>query len=115
MSYKLGLLLSMVFLMSVLLLVGDMTNLALVKNGLDSVALTISYRIAMDGYLSKQCETLASTYSAKVAYEEGELSTHRIGDTVRFVVYRDYSPLILSKDTLTVAVHRSAVVGYYQR
>lgn len=115
MSYKLGLLLSMVFLMSVLLLIGDMTNLALLKNGLDSVALTISYRIAQDGYLSPACEELAGKYSANVAYEEGEIASHRIGDTVRFVVTREYAPLILSREPMTVAVHRSAVVGYYQR
>ena len=115
MSYKIGLLLSMVFLMSVLLLIGDLTNLALLKNGLDSVALTISYRIAMDGYLSNDCVALAKKYSATVAYEEGEPPNPRIGDTVRFYVSRQYASLILSKEPLTVAVHRTAVVGYYQK
>ena len=35
------------------------------------------------------------------------------GDEVTFVIGRTYKPLILSKETMSVQVERTTVIGYY--
>ncbi len=114
MSYKLGLLLSLTFLMSLLLLSGDLLNVGIVKNALDSLATTVGYRIARDGRVTKECENLIASYGATFTLEEGSSTTFRIGDTVVYYLSKDYDPFLLKKETMHIGVKRSTVVGYYK-
>lgn len=114
MSYKLGLLLSLAFLMSILLLSGDLLNVNIVKNSLDSLATTVSYRIARDGRISEYTRKLVSSYKATLTVEGGSATSFRIGDTVIYYLSKDYDPFLLKKETMHIGVKRSAVVGYYK-
>ena len=114
MSYKLGLLLSIVFLMGVMFLAGDLINVSIIKNSLDSLALTVSYRISYDGMLTQDTRALIRSYQVKIRFEEGTHTSFRIGDTVVYYLSRDYDPFILHKETMSLSVKRSAVVGYYR-
>ncbi len=113
MAYKMGLLLSIPFLMMVLLLSADMTDIAIIKNGLDAVALTVGYRIAYEGRLSQETIDFVSSFGADISLETS--FTPRIGDTVIFSLSKEYDSLVVSKDPLTIVVKRSTVVGYYDR
>ena len=115
MSYKLGLLLSLSFMMAVLLLAGDLLNVSIVENNLNALGLTISHRIAMDGRLTPESRNLIDSYGARYVFEDGEKEIYRIGATVSFTLQKDYDPFVLSKGTMTITVRRSTVVGYYQR
>ncbi|MBE6135214.1 MAG: hypothetical protein E7179_04315 [Erysipelotrichaceae bacterium] len=111
MAYKLGLLLSIAFMMAVILLVGDMALLSGVRGELDALSLTVSYRIAYEGRLSEGTKGLVSSYGAEIELEtKGAL---RIGDVATFSVYKTYTPFVLGKGPMTITVRRSTVVGYY--
>ena len=114
MSYKLGLLLSLAFLMSLMLLFGDLLNVSIVKNALDSLATTVSYRIARDGRVSEETKSLIASYKATFELEDGAATSFRIGDTVVYYLRKDYDPFLLKKETMHIGVKRSAVVGYYK-
>lgn len=114
MSYKLGLLLSLSFLMAILLLSGDLLNVNIVKNALDSLATTVGYRISREGRISEATKTLVSSYQASIAVEGGSAASFRIGDTVVYYISKDYDPFLLKKETMHIGVKRSAVVGYYK-
>ena len=114
MSYKLGLILSLAFMMSVLLLAADLLNVAIIKNSLDALSLTVSYRIAQEGTLSNGTKQLISSYGARYRLEDGEREAFRIGDTVTYFLEKDYQPFVLGKETRQISVRRSAVIGYYK-
>ena len=111
MAYKMGLLLSLSFLMAVLLLMADLSLLFGVRSSLDALALTISYRIAYEGRLTTQSRELVASYGAKVVMETK--NALRIGDLAVFRLEKTYEPLLIAKDPITVTVRRSTVVGYY--
>lgn len=111
MAYKLGLLLSLAFLMAVILLVGDMTLLSGVRSSVDALSMTVAYRISYEGTLSQATKDLVSSYGASIALEKGEAM--RIGDVVTFSISKTYAPFVIQKDPLTITVRRSTVVGYY--
>ena len=114
MSYKLGLLLSLAFLMSILLLGGDLLNVGIVKNALDALATTVGYRIAKDGRITAETDRLIASYEATLVLEKGSATTFRIGDTVVYYLTKDYDPFLLKKETMHIGVKRSTIVGYYK-
>ena len=112
MSYKLGLLLSVVYMISTLLLGGDIFCLIAIHNNLDAIALTVSYRISIEGYVSQS--TLDWIHNEGADYYAVTTNTPRIGDTFVFEIYKDYEPIIIKKSTMRIAVRRSTVVGFYE-
>ena len=113
MSYKLGLILSIAFMMSVLLLASDLMNVAIIKNSLDALSLTVSYRMAQEGRITQGTRDLVTSYGARLNVED-EREAFRIGDTVTYFLEKDYQPFVLGKDTRQISVRRSAVIGYYR-
>lgn len=113
MSYKLGMILSITFMMAVLLLSGDLINVSIIKNSLNALGLTVSYRISSEGQLSAGTEQLIHSYGATFKLEDGERTAFRIGDTVTFYLEKDYDPFVLQKQQMRISVRRSAVIGYY--
>ncbi len=113
MSYKLGLLLSLTFMMAVILLAGDLLNLSTIQSGLDALGTVVGYRLSSEGTVSDATKELVSSYGATLTFEEGIRPPFRIGDTVTFYLARDYEAFVISKQTMRVAIKRSAVVGYY--
>ena len=113
MSYKLGLLLSISFMMAVLLLSGDLINVSIIKNSLNALGLTVSYRIAAEGHISSALLRLVDSYGASFTLEDGERQSMRIGDTVTYSLSKDYDPFVLKKGVMNITVRRSAVIGYY--
>ena len=111
MSYKLGLILSFPFLILVILFLGDLGMIGVVRQELDALGTTVSYRIAMEGRISDGTRALAEQCSARIVLESTE--TPRIGDTVVYTLERDYQPMILRSDAMTIRSTRSCVVGYY--
>lgn len=112
MSYKLGLILSIAFLMSVLLLSSDLINVAIIKNSLDALSLTVSYRMAQEGRVSPGTRQLVESYGARLNIVD-DREAFRIGDTVVYFLEKDYQPFVLGKTSRQISVRRSAVIGYY--
>ncbi|MCR5079087.1 MAG: hypothetical protein K6B65_04125 [Bacilli bacterium] len=111
MASKLGLLLSSVFMIFVMLTVGDLMCLSTIRSGLDSLAVTVGYRLAKDGYYSPSTETLITKYGA--TFKAITKSAPRVGDTYEFALSKEYKPLFMSKNTMVITVTHATIVGFY--
>jgi hypothetical protein len=112
MAYKLGLLLSMLFIVQVIVYSGDISCISLIRSELDAVALTAGYEISMQGAITSGIVS----FVAKEARAEIVMvndSVPSFGEVLVFEVSRLYDPLIISDSTMTISVRRSAVIGYY--
>ena len=113
MSYKLGLLLSLTFLMSVLLLFGDLVNVSIIKNSLHSLSLVVSYRLQKEYRITADLEKIIDSYGVTYTLETDGRSAFRIGETVTYTLMKEYTPFVMRRGTMHVTVRRSAVIGYY--
>lgn len=112
MSYKLGLILSMVFVVLFLLLGGDMMCLSAAYSYLDSNSISIGYLIAKSGRVDDEYITyLSEVY--KVNFESISPTEPSLGDVVKYTIYRFYNPLIMSNHAVKLTASRTTVIGYY--
>ena len=111
MASKLGFMLSSIFFVFIFLISGDMLCVSQIKSGLDSLAVTVSYRIAKEGRLSDSTQKLISDYGATI--KSTNTASPAIGETYTFSLKKEYTPLILSKNTMAITVTHSAIVGFY--
>ena len=113
MSYKVSLILSMVFVAMFFFFAGDVISIQFAYSSLDSKSITISHLISKE-------DTLSENFKHHI--EEEFLVTFTIlneeepyfGDVVNFVISTDYKTLVISKDPITLSIERSTVMGYYQ-
>ena len=112
MSYKLGMILSMIFVVAFLLLGGDMICISACYSQLDNKSIAIGYLIAKSGRVDDEfLHTIEENYQIK--FLTISPSSPSYGDVVDFVIYQNYNPLILSNDPITLKASRTTVVGYY--
>ena len=112
MSYKIGLILSMVFVVAFLLLGGDMLCLSAAYSALDSNSISIGYLIAKSGRVDTEyLSYLEGTFN--ITFLSISPSNANSGDVVEFTIYRMYDPLIISTGELRLTASRTTVIGYY--
>ena len=112
MSYKLGLILSMVFVVLFLLLGGDLMCLSAAYSYLDSNSISIGYLIAKSGRVDSEYLTYLEE-SYKVYFESISPTEPVIGDVVEYTIYRYYHPLIMANHDVKLTASRTTVIGYY--
>ena len=112
MSYNIGLMLSVVYMIAILLLGGDVYCLTSIRNNLDAIALTVAYRISLEGRLSNSTVEMVENEGASI--RDLTEYTPQIGGTVIFEVYKEYVPLVIQKSAIEIVVRRTTVVGFYQ-
>ncbi|MCI1244438.1 MAG: hypothetical protein LKG11_00550 [Bacilli bacterium] len=112
MSSKLGFLLSLLFLVPVLAYMGDLYSLQLIHADLDAVALQAGYQISRSNGLTSAIEDYVKESSG--ASIKALSSEAYFGAEYKFVVYKDYAPLIIQSQTMVVSVTREAILGYQQ-
>ena len=113
MSYKIGLLLSTVFLMSVFLLGADLCLLNASYQQLDAVAMVAVQKIEMEGRVSQETINYVKSEGATFSYWYDSIFAPSIGDMLTFEVKKTYSPLVLQKSEMNLRVRRSCIVGFY--
>ena len=113
MSYNLSFMLSLFFLIPMLLFSGDLVCIQSIQNHLDSFALTVAYEISMEGEISQEIEELVSNELGAEIYCVDNCRGGHFGDTVTFVLAKEYTPFIMSDKPMKISVRRTAVIGYY--
>lgn len=111
MSYSIGLTLSIVYMIAIMLLGGDIYCVTSIRNNLDALALTVSYRVSLDGRLSDDTVSFVESEGANI--RSITTYTPSIGSTFVFEVYKEYEPMVMKKSAMEIVVRRSAVVGFY--
>lgn len=112
MSNIFGLMYSFILILPTILFGIDLMQISSIRTYLESRATIVSYQISKEGGLKPPL-------IAKLEEEEGitidcqEACTYiTMGETITFRLSRFYTPLILKKETMKVAVTRVTIVGY---
>ena len=112
MSYKISFILSMVFVTMFFLFSGDMISLQFIYSDLDAKSVTISYLISEHGSLDQPfIDSIENKYN--IEFVSADNYTPLFGEEVTYVIAKTYKPLMMSKETMTVSVQRTTVIGYY--
>ena len=112
MSYKLGMILSMIFVVAFLLISGDMMCLSAAYSQLDTASISIGYLIAKHGGVDEPfIKSIEDKYNVK--FLTISPSSPSSGDVVDFVIYQNYDPILLSDGPITLKASRSTIIGYY--
>lgn len=111
MASKLGFMLSTIFFVFIFLISGDMLCISQIKSGLDALAVTVSYRIAKEGTMTVGTLRMIDGYGADIS--SSNYGAPAIGEAYTFTLKKEYTPLILSKNTMVIAVTHTTIVGFY--
>ena len=112
MSSKIGLILSMIFVTMFFAMGLDLISVQIIYNDLDSKCIAISYQISKYGTVDEQIKSsIESTY--KVRFTCIDNCSPKFGDVVTYQISKDYRPIIINSETMTISVERNAVIGFY--
>lgn len=112
MSYNLGIIISMIFVVAFVLLGGDMYCISSAYSSLDNTSIAIGYLISKTGRVDNEfIDQLENNYN--ITFESINPSSPQVGEVVDFTIYRFYSPLVLSDSQIKLVAKRYTVIGYY--
>ena len=112
MSYKIGLLLSTIFVALFFLFGADLISIQSVYSVLDSKANNISYVISRSGVIDDQFINYIET-TFQVDFEcQKNLST-TFGERIVYQISTQYVPMVISHQKMTIAIKRMSIVGFY--
>ena len=112
MSYKIGLILSMIFVALFFLFGADLITLESVYSTLDAKANNISYIISRNGVIDDDfIDYIENTFS--VTFDCPQNLTPTFGEKIIYQVSTSYHPLVISKQEMTISIKRMTIVGFY--
>ena len=112
MSYKIGLLLSMVFVAMFFLFSADLICIQSVYSTLDAKANNISYIISRTGVIdSNFIRYIEDTY--EVTFNCDYHLSPTFGEEITYSISTEYQPMIIDKSSMTITISRMTIVGFY--
>lgn len=112
MSSKLGAILSFIFVVMAFLFSFDMITVQFTYSDLDAMSVNISYLISRSSKIDYKFRVyISERYDADFICEKEGVTT--FGEEIYYVLEKTIVPLIMSTESMTVSVKRSAIVGYY--
>lgn len=112
MSYKVGLILSMIFVALFFLFGADLITIESVYSVLDSKANNISYIISRNGVIDDEfIDYIETTFS--VDFDCPKNLSPTFGEKIIYQISTSYHPLVISKKEMTIAIKRMTIVGFY--
>lgn len=112
MSSKFGTLLSLLFVAFFVALGADLLTIQYLYSDLDAKSTSISYVISRYGRVTNRLvATIEDRY--QVTFTCLTYCNSVPGDIVDYVISTTYQPVFISKQEITIAVKRQAVIGYY--
>ena len=111
MSYKLALILSMVFVVFFSLFAVDLIAIQNTYSLLDSKSINVSYFLARTGDTSEEALMyIERTYNVKIHLVSG--SQPAFGDDIIYNLSTTYKPIVMG-DSFKITIQRMTVVGYF--
>lgn len=112
MSYKIGLILSMIFVAIFFLFGADLFTLNGVYSALDAKANNISYLISRNGTIDDNfAYYIETTFS--VEFECPKNLAPTFGQKITYQISTTYHPLVISKEEMSITIKRMTFVGFY--
>lgn len=112
MSSKLGTILSMIFIIFAFLFGSDLMTLQYLYSDLDAKSVNISYLISRNATIDDEFVTHIEN-KFNVTFLCDVSGTPAFGDEVKYVISHEFTPLMMSKESITVSVSRYTIVGFY--
>lgn len=112
MAYKLGFLLSLIFIVQIFILAGDLLAIQAIYTNLDAVSVTAGQIISVKGGITQEVIALVEREAQATITALGD-NAPLFGSEFEYKIARNYSPSILSSGDIEVAIKRSVVIGYY--
>lgn len=112
MSYKIGLLLSMIFVALFFLFSADLISLQSAYSMLDAKANNISYIISRNGAIDTNfMYYIENTFNVEFICEPNPAP--EFGEKIYYEITTTYRPLIIGKEEMTLSVKRMTIIGFY--
>lgn len=112
MSYKIGLILSMVFVALFFLFGADLISLQSAFSMLDAKANNISYIISRSGEIDEEfISYIENTFNVNFECEINHAPA--FGEKIVYQISTSYSPLVISQEEMIIAIKRMTIVGFY--
>ncbi len=112
MSYKIGFILSMVFVITFFLFASDMVSIQFIYTDLDAKSVTISQLISKRGNIDNNfISYLEDKY--QIDFVSADNYSPLFGDEVTYVIAKEYKPIIMGEKVMNIAISRTTVIGYY--
>ncbi|NLZ15647.1 MAG: hypothetical protein GXY27_03095 [Erysipelotrichaceae bacterium] len=112
MSYKIGLILSMIFVALFFLFGADLIGLQSAYSALDAKANNISYLIARNGVINENfINSVESSFNVDFLCDTN--LAPEFGEKISFTIVSTYQPLIIDKKEMVIAITRMTIVGFY--
>ena len=112
MSYKIGLLLSMIFVALFFLFGADLISLQSAYSMLDAKANNISYIISRNGVIDNDfINYIENTYNVDFICDIN--LAPEFGEKITYEITTIYSPLVISKEDIVISVKRMTIIGFY--
>ena len=112
MGSKLGFILSLLFLVQLFAMVGDLMSIQFIYTNLDAVSLTAGYLISTKGQITDDVIELVKNEANATIEQIGD-SPALLGSTFEYRISKPYNAMIINQKAIEIAVVRSVVIGYY--
>lgn len=111
MGSKIGIILSLPFMFLAFLFGTDLIMVQLTYTSLDSISTVVSYRIGKTGELSGEIDRyVRNEIQARLMPVDATYS-YIEGSVLPYYLEKEYKPIVLSNETLTIRIKRFAVVN----
>lgn len=112
MGYKVGFLLSLIFIVGVFIFASDLMSIQFIYTNLDAVSVTAGHVISQKGGITEEVIQLVENQAGANIEPVGD-ATPMFGSLFEYKIYKSYKPHFIKEDTMEIAVLRSVVIGYY--
>lgn len=112
MGSKLGFILSLLFLVQLFAMVGDLMSIQFIYTNLDAVSVTAGYLISTKGQITNEVIELVKNEANATIEQIGD-SPALLGSTFEYRISKPYDAMIIDQKAIEIAVVRSVVIGYY--
>jgi hypothetical protein len=111
MASKWGFILSLIFVIQLLLMTGDIAVIQAKQTQLQSFATTIGQRISLEGGLNQTLVDWADQQGFQLSCVSN--CQPQFGDTLTYQLETAFTPLIISNNPMSLRIVRHAVIGIY--
>lgn len=112
MSYKVGFLLSMLFIVQIFVFAADFMSAQIIYTNLDAVSVTAGNIISSKGGITDDVRNLVIEQAGATIVALGDESP-LFGSIFEYKISKQFQPVFFASETKEIAVVRSVVIGYY--
>jgi len=112
MSYKIGFILSMLFIIQIFVFAADLMSVQIIYTNLDAVSVTAGNIISSKGGINEEVVALVKDQAGASIEAIGD-ETPLFGSIYQYKISKHYVPIYFASKEMDVTVVRSVVIGYY--